>query len=696
MHNQLQSDRQSLFAASPQPMWVLDAQTFRYLKVNSAATRQHGYSSDEFLALSLQQICSPCDFPTWTLRPERQTSAEQKARPKVESRLRSKNGRWADVEIFAAPIVHEKEKAYLCVVIDITEEKRSADALHLLSQTGAVLNESFDPDTILKTTAVLSLESLADICIIDGYDEQSKSEPVFTRLVSMHRILEMDKQAAELKNHPPVARPGDIVYDAIVARKTRFMADITAAFDLGQARNLAYLEHLKKLQCHSTIVIPFDCHDRVFGAITLIRTGARDAFRENDLSLAEEFTRRAVLAIENARLYNQAQKANEAKTQFLTHMSHEMRTPLTAIVGFTEILLKRESDEIEQQHYLEVIRRNAQQLSELIGNLLDLAKIESGKLELNIVEMSPVELIEEVVGLLALRANQNGIQIEIDIARNMPPLIRSDFLRLKQILINILSNAIKFSQKSIVNIRETVIDRSDKKLLAIEVEDHGIGITPENQSKLFQPFIQADSTMARRFGGSGIGLSLSRKIAQALGGDIEIISSDIGKGSTFLITCPLQEVTSQAATATANDGFFTLQQAAAKNRTPIVVTKKITANREHRILVAEDSPDNQLMIKTLLKGESFVIDFANDGAEAIRMGTSNNYDLILMDIQMPIMDGYAATRHLRKMGVNTPILALTAHASTDDRNRCLAAGCNNYLTKPISIDHLQNVIRSYT
>jgi CheY-like chemotaxis protein len=310
--------------------------------------------------------------------------------------------------------------------------------------------------------------------------------------------------------------------------------------------------------------------------------------------------------------------------------------------------------------------------------------------------MSPVELIEEVVGLLALRANQNGIQIEIDIARNMPPLIRSDFLRLKQILINILSNAIKFSQKSIVNIRETVIDRSDKKLLAIEVEDHGIGITPENQSKLFQPFIQADSTMARRFGGSGIGLSLSRKIAQALGGDIEIISSDIGKGSTFLITCPLQEVTSQAATATANDGFFTLQQAAAKNRTPIVVTKKITANREHRILVAEDSPDNQLMIKTLLKGESFVIDFANDGAEAIRMGTSNNYDLILMDIQMPIMDGYAATRHLRKMGVNTPILALTAHASTDDRNRCLAAGCNNYLTKPISIDHLQNVIRSYT
>ncbi len=680
-----QPRRNFLFKASPQPMWVLSADTFYFLEVNDAAIIQHGYSIDVFRSLSFFDICSQGDFQKGIIFGEEKLPATQNIK-KCLSTLRLPSQQIIDVEISTNKILYKGKEAYLCLVMDISEKKKTEEALRLLSKTGVVLAESLDYETIVKTAAVLVLESLADICIIDLYDELSEPSQIFKRMLSMHRDLSKDRMAAQLKSFPPLAKAGNLIYDVVVSRQGRNIPEITQQDHEDTEINRKYFQLLKMMDCHSAIVAPLESHESVFGVISLIRTGLREAFIESDKALAEEFARRTSLAIENARLYQRVQKASDAKTQFLANISHEIRTPLGAVVGFSEILMNNGTTKEERLHYLEIIHRNGRQLSELIGELLDLSKIESGKLDLNMSEISPRDLIDDVLLLLAFRAADKCLRIEVDIADNVPRKLVSDQLRLKQILINILGNAIKFSATGTVRIRQRLQMIESNPYIAIEVQDNGIGIAPENQKKLFQAFAQADNTTTRRFGGSGLGLFLSKKLAQALGGDVELTSSEVGQGSTFRITFRADEAASSIRPRA--DSKFPAQ-------CDLGAPSKTKNHSMARVLVVEDLPDNQVLIKKLFKREAIAVEFANNGLEAIQKGSENTYDLIMMDIQMPIMDGYAATTRLRKMGLQTPIVALTAHAFREDREKCLAAGCDDYITKPIDPNHLRELIRSY-
>ncbi|WP_373999122.1 MHYT domain-containing protein [Bdellovibrio bacteriovorus] len=367
-----------------------------------------------------------------------------------------------------------------------------------------------------------------------------------------------------------------------------------------------------------------------------------------------------------------AQAATQAKMQFLANMSHEIRTPMNAILGFAD-LLSTEPLNAEQKEHLSRIQANGSQLLRLIDDILDLSKFEAGKVPIEKSAFSFTELIDEVVSSLRLLAEQKKIQIHVIKQSSLPKKICSDQLRLRQILVNLIGNSIKFSEKGIITLRLRAEHIYDKNVLYVEVEDTGVGISADGQKKLFQPFSQADSSIARKFGGTGLGLILSRHIAKSLGGDLILEKSELGKGSTFLLSITSED----------EDHLQGIKEAEKKNAAtpdPAIVVD----GHEKSILLAEDMPDNELLIRHFLKNSHFRVESAVNGYEVIDKAFQDNFDVILMDVQMPGLDGLEATRRLRAQGYKKPIIALTAHALPEEIDNSIAAGCDAHLTKPVN------------
>jgi len=386
-----------------------------------------------------------------------------------------------------------------------------------------------------------------------------------------------------------------------------------------------------------------------------------------------------------------AQAANLAKNQFLAQflamMSHEIRTPLNVIIGFSDLLAnviqdlcpKSSNDKIAE--YIARIRSNGQLLVHLIDEILDLSKIESGNLQLDKIQIHPSEVISEVCSIMQHKAESKGLLFSIHVEGQLPITCLSDPNRIKQILLNIIGNSIKFTSNGAVNVKVKSSQTHPK--LQIEIADTGIGLTPEQADKLFQPFTQADASIARQYGGTGLGLTISRKLAQALGGDVVLIKSTPGVGSTFEITLPLE------------DANYSCDPTSLVPEIP--VASDISPRLEGiRVLLAEDMPDNQVLVITSITMAGGSVDLANDGQEAVKKALESHYDIILMDIKMPRMDGYEATAQLRNAGYQGPIVALTAHAMREDIKRCEKAGCNTHLAKPISIDELLELVLQLT
>ncbi len=378
-----------------------------------------------------------------------------------------------------------------------------------------------------------------------------------------------------------------------------------------------------------------------------------------------------------------AEGANAAKSQFLANMSHEIRTPLTSILGFTENLLEPGLDESERLQHIHTVRRNGQHLLGLINDILDLSRIEAGRLVIEVLDCSPFHVVQDVVSTLRSRCLERGLTLGLRYAGPMPERIRTDPTRLRQILINLLGNSLKFTERGEVTLSISIQDPcADEPLLVADVSDTGIGMTPEQAERLFQPFSQADASTTRRFGGSGLGLLISRRLAQLLGGDVALLHSEPGRGSCFRATVrtgpllnvrfvePAHEAVTQSATASE-------------------VTPERTLVRGTRLLLAEDGADNQRLITHILRRAGADVTVVETGRAAVdaalaaeRDGTP--FQVILMDMQMPVLDGYGATRELRRGGYPRPILALTAHAMSTDRQRCLEVGCDEYASKPIN------------
>ena len=366
-----------------------------------------------------------------------------------------------------------------------------------------------------------------------------------------------------------------------------------------------------------------------------------------------------------------AQMAERAKGMFLATVSHEIRTPLNAILGFTQLLDKKENLDEESKKYISIINSSASTLLKIINDILDLSKIESEGISIEIKEFDPNKVFFDLASLFLAKAKEKNINYKIEIDK-LPNCIRSDEHRIKQVLANLIGNAIKFTKEGgevIVNIK--VLQEDEKKVkIRFSVKDSGIGIPKDKQKEIFKAFTQADGSIAREFGGTGLGLTISSKIVEKLGGKIELIS-EVGKGSEFYFVLEFEKCNQVKTTH--------------KEK-----SKKYNA----KVLIAEDDKFNQELIKAVLKEWGIYCDIASDGEEAVRKVKENNYDLIFLDINMPKMSGIEALKEIKKI-TSTPVVALTANAFRDDIKRYFKAGFDDYLSKPIRLEELRKIFDKY-
>ena len=396
-----------------------------------------------------------------------------------------------------------------------------------------------------------------------------------------------------------------------------------------------------------------------------------------------------------------AEHANHSKSEFLANMSHEIRTPLTAILGYADLLL---DEELEPRHKesLDIIRRNGRYLLEVINDILDLSKIEADKLEIERLACSPIDVVEDVLTIMQVRADEKNLPLTFQISGAVPAIMNTDPTRLRQILINLLGNAIKFTSTGSVGVTLEMIDpESAEAALEFKVTDTGIGISPAQMGKLFRPFTQADGSTTRKYGGTGLGLAISKRLARMLGGTIHA-ESKLGEGTSFhlrIYTGPL-------------DGVKMVDGKQQQARSPVQMSATASSPRlptlSGHILLAEDGLDNQRLIGLVLRKAGAEVTIVENGLLALQAATDSlsarqsrsddpqtPIDLILMDIQMPEMDGYMATRRLRQQGWTAPIIALTAHAMDGQRETCLAAGFDDYAVKPIDRRKLLEMLAHY-
>ena len=392
-----------------------------------------------------------------------------------------------------------------------------------------------------------------------------------------------------------------------------------------------------------------------------------------------------------------AETATRAKSQFLANMSHEIRTPMTAILGFTDILLddlkspkppdpQRTAWQIDAA---ETVKRNGEHLLQLINDILDLSKIEAGKIQVERISWSPRQIVAEVVSLMHVRADAKGLSIKDVYEGPLPETIVTDPARLRQILVNLVGNAIKFTQQGGIRIVARLVRESGKEpVIRFAVIDSGMGISEADLGRVFEPFTQVDASASRKYEGTGLGLSISRQLARALGGDVTA-SSCLGKGSTFTVTVATGSL----------EGVLLVEYVDAPRSSGSdsnVSAPSPAPKLGYRILLAEDMPDNQRLMARILRGAGMDVTIVGDGQEAVQKALASEspdpaangqaikpFDVILMDVQMPSMDGHEATRRLRQTGYCRPIIALTAHAMRGDRQRSLDAGCDDYLSKPV-------------
>jgi two-component system, sensor histidine kinase len=412
-----------------------------------------------------------------------------------------------------------------------------------------------------------------------------------------------------------------------------------------------------------------------------------DLYHKNE-QVKRQADQRVLLAQEHAARLA-AERANVAKSQFLTNMSHELRTPMTAIIGMTDLALSEELT-TQVREYLQAVQTNAHLLLELLNEILDLSKLEAGKFALESAPFVLRKVIHELTQSFGYRAGEKGLKFNAAVADAVPDGLVGDSLRLRQVLMNLLTNAIKFTDRGRVTLEvEAETTSTTEAWLKFTVTDTGIGISPEDQERIFAPFTQVDATTSRIHSGAGLGLAITSELIRAMGG-FRSVRSELGRGSAFSFTVPL--ILDAGRKESAPAGVDREPEASSKP----APQKMGLADSQLHVLLAEDTPTNQMLVVHTLKKRGHQIEVASDGRAAVQLAEAKHFDVILMDLQMPGMDGFEATAAIRGLPGRgrTPIVALTAHTMVGDRERCLAAGMEDYLPKPLDLRRLIDVVES--
>ncbi|MBN2473675.1 MAG: PAS domain S-box protein [Pirellulales bacterium] len=636
---------------------------------NKAAEASFGYAAEEMLGRLVTKLMPPSEHALFARLTRQFLESDGAAASAVRREITGlrKDGTEFPADLTCNIVETGCEKLMMGIIRDITERKQAEMELRRERDFNLALIESStayiaatSPDGIVHMANESLLRAL-------GYTAAELIGKNYLDLVvppeERHRVLETTE--ALMTGKMPVTLETEIL--------TKEGARLQVVWGTGQVSNA-------QGETESVFGVGIDITERKRG--------------EHELKQYADALERANRRLEEHSL--SAQEASRTKSEFLANMSHEIRTPMTAILGFSENLLLPDLSEEDRVVAVETIRRNGKHLLALINDILDLSKVEAGKLDVERIACSPGQVIEDVRSLMHSRALEKGLEFQVEYATGLPETILSDPTRLRQILINLVGNAVKFTEEGSVWLVVGFQHPQDgeEPFLYFEVTDTGIGMTPEQTERLFQPFAQADSSTTRRFGGTGLGLTICKRLSEKLGGTVEV-SSQLGVGSTFRVTIATGKL----------DGVAVVEKPAATvsrfvEPQPALAASAPVDKLDCRVLLAEDAPDNQRLICLILNKLGARVTVAENGQiaykqamEAWRM--AEPFDVVLMDMQMPILDGYQTTRRLREQRYTGPIVALTAHAMASDRAKCLQAGCDAYLSKPIERERLTALVAEY-
>ena len=561
------------------------------------------------------------------------------------------------------------------------------DRFDALLESGRQIASAMEPEEIMATTITASQQLLrSDFCRVVRIDSNGQPASVPESLLRLVTSC-LQRGEAEAATEPTNE------FRSLVACPILVRGSAAASLVVGntEVRDLFRENELRIVNYITTICGAALENAEGFRNLRLLnenlehivteRTAAVES-RSFELQKTADHLRQTQVELAAAR--DAAEVANQAKTDFLAHMSHEIRTPIGAVLGFTELLIHGEDSlHDEQRQHLERISSNASHLLQLLNDLLDLSRIEAGELTIEKQPCRPFSLLSDVLASLESRAIDRGVKLSLAVHDCVPETIETDPTRLRQIITNLVGNAIKFTDHGSVDlILETEIDLQE---LRIHVRDSGVGMPLSAQAGVFEPFQQADETISRRFGGTGLGLPISRRLARALGGDITLASVE-GEGSTFTVTISTGSLD--------NVRLLSMSEAAATSRSTVKQASNVDLTGV-RILVADDTSANRDFFSHTLKRAGAEVETAEHGQAAIDLWKRQAFDVILMDMRMPVVDGYSAVKLLREQGAQLPIIALTANGMAEDELSCRNAGCTGYLTKPISMDDLLKAIAEH-
>lgn len=633
----------SLFRESNDALFLFDPEDHRVLDVNPVALRLTGYSKDQARSMHLWDLFTG-DSPKqldFMMGAYRQTGFYHS---REGFTLKRRETSPLPVNVSVSRIHTRPTPLGLVVARDVSERKRVEQALR----------ESEGQYRRLIETAKV----------------------VFWTLWSDGRIASLNPQFSTITGWTCDAWNGRPLSDLIVPDDRNAVIRWVAEASNGELPPPIELRVANRsgdssvLEFLATAVLP---ENSGFGLSGIARDVTETRRMAEALKQAETF----------ARARQVAESADRAKSEFLAHFSHEIRTPLTAILGFTDVLLtdpdvrKLPAERLED---LKVIEKNGSHLLSIIDDILDLSEVEAGKFRVSPVECSPEVVAREVAATLAGRADAKGLSIQVSCDDSVPTVIRTDPIRFRQILMNLVDNAVKYSHRGKILLRLKTSNMADRKMVEVDVEDNGIGLTTETLTRLFEPFYRAPGA---ENDGSGLGLTISRRLAEILGGRISV-DSEPGRGSTFRLIIP---------TSPPSESSTPVRPAPVE----IVPTPPEPPTLDARILLAEDNPSIQRVTALHLERLGATVALARNGQEAVEAvfaarEENRPFDVVLMDMQMPVLDGYEATRQLRAQGFPGIIFALTAYAMPEDREESLRLGCNDHLSKPIDWGKLARLI----